>query len=108
MSLSHQIFMSEYLIALLMMVLFVKPASVELSVWMGDFGCGHPISTRVFRIVTMVLAVVYRAASSASAADAMIDLMFLAIVNTAPFNGGVGQFQIGKYGPLPCFDILIH
>ncbi len=28
-------------------VLLVTPAAVELSVWIGDFGCGHPIAMRV-------------------------------------------------------------
>ena len=75
------------------MVLFVNPAAVDLYFWMRDFGCGHPISTRVFRRETIVLTVMYRAASSASTSDAITDLMICAIVNTAPFNGGVGTFS---------------
>ena len=31
------------------MVLFTTPSAVELSVWMGDFPCGHPILMRACR-----------------------------------------------------------
>ena len=57
--------------ALLIMLLFVNPTAVELSVWIGDLGFDHPISIRVLRRGTIVFAVMYRAASSASAADAI-------------------------------------
>ena len=67
--------MSKDLMALLMIVLFVNPAAAELSVWMGDLGCGHPIYSSLLRIGTIVLAVRYSAASSASAADAITGLM---------------------------------
>ena len=66
--------MSKYLMALLMMVLFVNPDAVELSVWMSDLGCVHPIYSSVFCIGTIVLAVMYSDASSASAVDAITGL----------------------------------
>ena len=79
--------MSKDLMALLMMVLFVNPADVELSVWMNDLGCGHPISSSIFRIGTIVLAVMYGDASSASTADDITGLMIFAIVNIYLFIG---------------------
>ena len=63
--------MYKKLMALFMMLLFVNPFTVELSVWMGDLGCVHPISLSVFRIGTIVLAVMYSADSSTSVADAI-------------------------------------
>ena len=65
--------------ALFMIVLFVNPAALELSVRMGHLGCGHPISSSLLRIGTIVLSVRYSATSSASAADAITDLMIFAI-----------------------------
>ena len=47
-----------------MIVSLVSPTSVELSHWMGVLGCGHPISMRSRRIVTIYLAMVERPASS--------------------------------------------
>ena len=41
--------------ALLIMALFVNPTTVELSVWIGDVGCGHTISIRVLRRGTFFL-----------------------------------------------------
>ena len=51
-----------------MMVALDTPTAVELSHWMGDLGCGHPISVRDWRIRTIALAHMKRPASSASAA----------------------------------------
>ena len=42
-SLNHHNFISADLLALLTMVLLVKPAAVELSVWIGDLGYGQTI-----------------------------------------------------------------
>jgi hypothetical protein len=47
-----------------MIVSFTNPTAVELSVWMGDLGCGQPISASVLRMGTMSRAVMYKAASS--------------------------------------------
>ena len=80
--------MSANLVALFTIVLLVKPTAVELSVWMGVLGCGHPISINVLRSGIIFLAVMYNAAISASAADAMTVLMICAIVKTDPLRFG--------------------
>jgi hypothetical protein len=62
-------------IRLAMMVLLATPRAVVLSVWMGDFGCGHPIAMRDCRRGTISLAQMKSPASSASVADNMTHLM---------------------------------
>ena len=57
--LSHHIFISDNLVDLLTMVLLVNPTAVELSVWIGDLGCGQPISMSVLRSGTIFLDVMY-------------------------------------------------
>ena len=54
----------------MMMVLFANPSAVELSTWIGDFGCAHPISANALRSGTMSCAHLKSAAVSASPADA--------------------------------------
>ena len=78
------------------MVLLVTPAAVELSVWMGDLGWGQPMSIRVWRCGIISRAVMKRAASSDSAAEAMTNLMICAIDSTAPLNRGKGSFSERK------------
>jgi hypothetical protein len=75
------------------MVLFVTPAAVELSVWIGLHGCHHPMSTRVCWWETILRAAIKSAASSASAAEAMINLIMVAIVRSVPFKHGVGSLS---------------
>ena len=65
---------------------------------MNDLGCGHPISSSVFRIGTIVLAVMYGAVSSASTADDITGLMIFAIVNIYLFIGGVATSSVKKMG----------
>jgi hypothetical protein len=72
------------------MVLLTTPAAVELSVWMGLLGCGHPMSMRVCLWGIISRAVMKRAASSDSAAEAMTNLMIWAIERIAPLNRGKG------------------
>ena len=98
--------MSKDLMALLTMTLFVNPAAVELSVWMGDLGCGHPISSSVVRIGTIFLAVMYSATSSASAADAITGLMISAIVKTATLL--LLHLRLRKCVPLPYSSPWFH
>jgi hypothetical protein len=50
--------------------LLVTPAAIELSVWIGLFGWGHPIEMSVCLWEIISLAMTKRAASSDSAADA--------------------------------------
>ena len=52
--------------------------------------CSHPISINVLRNDIIFLAVMYNAAISASAADAIIFLMICAIVKTGPLSFGFG------------------
>ncbi len=49
----HEIILMQHV----MIVLFTNPTAVELSVWMGDFGCGQPISASVLRMGTISRAV---------------------------------------------------
>ena len=83
--------MSIILALLGTMVLFVTPIAVELSVCTGLLGFGHPMSMRVWRWGTISRAAMNNAASSASAAEAMTDLMIVAMVNTAPLKRGIGS-----------------
>jgi hypothetical protein len=72
------------------MVVFVTPTAVELSVWIGLCGCGHPMSMRVFWWGTILRAAIKSAASLASAAKAIANLIMVAIVRTASLKRGVG------------------
>ena len=76
-----------------MMVALHNPTAVELLHWMGDLGCGHPISVRDWRSGTMALAQMKSLASSASAAEDMTFLMICATVRTGPLYVGAGTFS---------------
>ena len=73
---------------------WMNPAAVELSVWIGDFGCGHPISSKALRRGIISRAVLYKAPSSASAADAMMYLMIWDSERTGPFCHGMGSSSV--------------
>ena len=76
----------------MMMVLrFANPSVVELSTWIGDLGCGHPISLNALRRGTMSCAHLKSAAVSASPADAYTDLMTEAFDCSGPFDCGMGS-----------------
>ena len=77
--------------------LLVNPTAVELYVWMGVLDCGHHISINVLRNGIIFLAVMYNAAISASAADAITVLMIWAIVKTGPLSFGFGSFSENIY-----------
>ena len=85
--------MSIKFVFLGMMVALDTPTAVELSHWMGDLGCGHPIYVRDWCSGTMVLAQMKRPASSASAAEDMTFLMICATVRTGPLYVGAGMFS---------------
>jgi hypothetical protein len=72
------------------MVLVVTLTAIELSVWIGLHGCGHPMSMRVCQLGTISRVAIKSAASSASAADSMTNLIMVAIVMTAPLKRGDG------------------
>ena len=76
-----------------MMVALDTPTDVELLHWMGDLGCGHPISVRDWRSGTMALAQMKRPARSASAAEDTTFLMICATVRTGPLYVGDGTFS---------------
>ena len=76
-----------------MMVFLTTPASVKLSVWIGDGGCFQPISINVWRMGTISLDVIYSAPSSVSAAEDITNLMIWGIVRIAPFRSGVRSFS---------------
>jgi hypothetical protein len=73
------------------MVLFVTPNAVELSVWIGLFGCGHPMSMRVCWWGAVLRVAVKGAASSASSTKAMTNLIMVAIVRTVLLKRGDGS-----------------
>ena len=75
-----------------MMVELATPTAFELSYWMGDLGCGHPISVRDWRSGTMALEQMKRPASSASAAEDMTFLMICETVRTGSLYVGAGTF----------------
>jgi hypothetical protein len=72
------------------------PAAVELSVWIGLLGWGHPMSMRVWWWGIILRAVINSAASSDSAADAITNLMIWATESTAPLKRGYGSFSKRK------------
>ncbi len=59
----------------------------------GLLGWGHPMLMRVCRRGIISRAVMKRAASSDSAAEAITNLMIWAIERTAPLNLGKGTFS---------------
>ena len=67
-----------------MMVLLATPTAIELSHWMGDLVCGHPIYVRDWLSGTIALAQMKRPARSASAAEDMTFLIICAMVRTGP------------------------
>jgi hypothetical protein len=73
--------------------MLVTPTVVELSVWIGNFGYGHPMAMRVCQWGIISLAVTKRAACSDLAAEAMTNLMIWAMESTAPLNRGKGSFS---------------
>ena len=85
--------MSADLVAFLNSVLLVNTTTVEFSVCMGVLACGHPMSINVLFSGIISLAVMYNAAISASAADAITVLMIFAIVKAGPLSFGFGSFS---------------
>ena len=90
MSLGHHSFIYADLVDLLNMVFLANLTAVELSVCTGKLGCGQPILMTVLRSGIVFLAVMYSAAISASAADAITFLMICTIVNTGQLSFGLG------------------
>ena len=82
--------MSDDFVSLLTIFLFVNPTAVELYVWMGVWGCGHPISMSVRHNGIIFFAMINSAAISASAADAITVFIICAIVNIGPLSFSLG------------------
>ena len=76
---------------LVMMVLWTYPVAVVLSTWIGDRGCGQPISVKALRSGTISWAHLNSAASSASPAEAQTDLITAAMDSTGPLDCGMGS-----------------
>ena len=93
---SHQKRISIILLLRGTIVLLTTPEAVELSIWIGLLGWGQPMSMRVWRWGIISHAVMNRAASSASAADAITNLMIWAMESTAPLKRGNGSFSERK------------
>ena len=70
-------------------LLLMTPSAMALSVWMGVGGCLWPISSRIIRMYTASLAIMYNAASSASVADDMTCFIMCAMLRMAPLLGGL-------------------
>ena len=75
-----------------MMVSLDTSTAVELLHWMGDLGCGHPISVRDWRSGTIALAQMKMPASSASAVEDMTFLIICATVRNRPLYVEAGTF----------------
>ncbi len=73
-----------------MMVLLTYPVAVVLSTWIGDRGCGQPISVKAFQSGIISWAHLNRAASSASPAEAYTDLITALMESTGPLDFGMG------------------
>jgi hypothetical protein len=71
-------------------------AAVELSVCIGVFGSGHPMAMRVCLWGIISRAVMKRAASSDSAAEAITNLMIWAMESMAPLKRGNGSYSERK------------
>ena len=69
---------------------------MELSVWMGDRGCGHFISLSVFRSGTIALVLMNSLDNSASEAEDMTTLIIWASYRTVPLSRGVGSLSENK------------
>ena len=74
-------------------VLLTTPAAAELSVWMGEFGWGHLISSSVFLFDTISWSAIKSAPSSASEAEDMNFFIIWTRVRTGPFHFGMGSFS---------------
>ena len=73
-------------------MLLTNPVAVELSTWIGDFGRGQPILSRVLHSGTIYWAVLKSAANSASATDAITVFITRVIDNIGPLVRGIGTF----------------
>ena len=100
--------MSDDLVALLTIVLFVNPTDVELSVWMGVWGCVHPISMSVLRNGIIFFAVINSTAIYASAADAITVLLFVQLLILVHWVLVLVHFLIGRCARLLCFQLFIY
>ena len=67
--------------------------SCQVVGWIGDGGFFQPISINVWRMGTIILAVMYSANSYASEAEDTTNLLIWEIVRIAPFHLGVGSFS---------------
>jgi hypothetical protein len=84
-----------------MIVLLVTPAAVELSVWMGLLGWGHPMLMRVWRWGIILHAVMKSTASLDSDSDDITNLMIWAMERTAMQHQIAGRDHPlgGRYEP---------
>ena len=71
------------------MIWLAYPFALELSVWIGERGCGHLISLSVCQSGTIALAVMKSLDNSTSEADEMTTLIIWARDRTGPFSRGV-------------------
>ena len=78
------------------MLLLTTPAAAELSIWRGDFICGHFISCNVCLIATISCAVMNIATNYASEVEDMTNLMIFESVSRGPFHWGMASFSERK------------
>ena len=91
--------MSMALVRLGWMMLVMMPSAVELSIWMGVGGCGCPNSSSRCRSGIASRALMYKAPSSASAAEDITALIICAIMSIAPLFHGMSSFSERKKWP---------
>ena len=91
--------MSMALVHLGWMMLAMTPSAVELSILMGVGGCGCPISSSRCRSGIASRALMYKAPSSALAAEDITDLIICAIISIAPLFRGTSSFSERKKRP---------
>ncbi len=100
--------MSIILMHFAMIVPLQTPTAFELSVWMGVLGCSQPILMSVWCNGTISLVVRKSAASPASVAEAMTNLIICAMVRTAPLNLGMGSSsERNMWAPVRLRDLVL-
>ena len=97
--------MSMDLILRGILVSLVTPTGVELSHWMGVWGCGNPISMSAWRSGTISLVMVKSPVSVASESEDMKFLIVCAIVRTGPLWRDIGtSFESMMWAPAQLQD----
>ncbi len=98
--------MSMALVHLGCILPFMTASPIELTVCSGGGGCLCPNSSSMILMYTVLRAIMYSPASSASVADDMIFLMMCTMFSTAPLFGGMVVSLDRKKCPLALLRAL--